>query len=96
MIFITTPQPFLAAAVTFPAKTSVVHMGFDDPPRLAERRGLLCNMADRPEACNFILLSVANRGDLIIAISTSGKSAAFKKNKENILKRNLETNTLNF
>jgi hypothetical protein len=35
-MFIITPQPFLAAAVTFPAKTSVVHMGFDDPPRLAE------------------------------------------------------------
>ena len=35
-MFITTPQPFLAAAVTFPAKTSVVHMGFDDLPRLAE------------------------------------------------------------
>jgi len=31
-MFITTPQPFLAAAATFPAKTSVVHMGFDDPP----------------------------------------------------------------
>ncbi|MBW1969142.1 MAG: hypothetical protein JRI82_06555 [Deltaproteobacteria bacterium] len=35
-MFISTPQPFPAAAVTFPAKTSVVHMGFDDPPRLAE------------------------------------------------------------
>lgn len=45
----------------------------------AERRGLLCNIADRPEACNFILPSVVNRGDLIIAISTSGKSPAFAK-----------------
>ena len=35
-MFISTPQPFPAAAVTFPAKTSVVHMGFDDLPRLAE------------------------------------------------------------
>jgi len=34
-MFISTPQPFPAAAVTFPAKTSVVHMGFDDLPRLA-------------------------------------------------------------
>jgi precorrin-2 dehydrogenase/sirohydrochlorin ferrochelatase len=45
----------------------------------AERRGLLCNIADRPEVCNFILPSIVNRGDLIIAISTSGKSPAFAK-----------------
>jgi precorrin-2 dehydrogenase / sirohydrochlorin ferrochelatase len=45
----------------------------------AERIGKLCNIADRPEACNFILPSVVNRGDLIIAVSTSGKSPAFAK-----------------
>lgn len=45
----------------------------------AERRGLLCNIADRPKACNFILPSIVNRGDLIIAVSTSGKSPAFAK-----------------
>jgi precorrin-2 dehydrogenase len=45
----------------------------------ARRRGMLCNIADRPEACNFILPSIVNRGDLIIAISTSGKSPAFAK-----------------
>jgi precorrin-2 dehydrogenase/sirohydrochlorin ferrochelatase len=45
----------------------------------AGRRGVLCNIADRPEACNFILPSIVNRGDLIIAISTSGKSPAFAK-----------------
>ena len=45
----------------------------------AESRGLLCNIADRPEVCNFILPSIVNRGDLIIAISTSGKSPAFAK-----------------
>ena len=45
----------------------------------AERRGLLCNIADRPKACNFILPSIVNRGDLIVAISTSGKSPAFAK-----------------
>jgi len=45
----------------------------------AERRGLLCNIADRPKVCNFILPSIVNRGDLIIAISTSGKSPAFAK-----------------
>ncbi len=45
----------------------------------AERLGLLCNIADRPEACNFILPSIVNRGDLIIAVSTSGQSPAFAK-----------------
>ncbi len=44
-----------------------------------ERLGMLCNIADRPEDCNFILPSIVNRGDLIIAISTSGKSPAFAK-----------------
>ena len=45
----------------------------------AERRRVLCNIADRPEACNFILPSIVSRGDLTIAISTSGKSPAFAK-----------------
>lgn len=45
----------------------------------AKRLGVLCNIADYPEACDFILPSVVNRGDLTIAISTSGKSPAFAK-----------------
>ena len=45
----------------------------------AERLNKLCNIADRPEACNFILPSIVHRGDLMIAISTSGKSPAFAK-----------------
>jgi precorrin-2 dehydrogenase/sirohydrochlorin ferrochelatase len=45
----------------------------------AESRRVLCNIADRPEVCNFILPSIVNRGDLIISISTSGKSPAFAK-----------------
>ena len=45
----------------------------------AERQNKLCNIADRPEACNFILPSIVNRGNLVIAISTSGKSPAFAK-----------------
>jgi precorrin-2 dehydrogenase/sirohydrochlorin ferrochelatase len=39
----------------------------------------LCNIADQPDACNFILPSIVNKGDLVIAISTSGKSPAFAK-----------------
>lgn len=47
--------------------------------RDAERRGTLCNIADRPEICNFILPSIVQRGDLVITISTSGKSPALAK-----------------
>jgi precorrin-2 dehydrogenase/sirohydrochlorin ferrochelatase len=45
----------------------------------AERRQILCNIADRPEVCNFILPSILQRGDLTITVSTSGKSPAFAK-----------------
>jgi precorrin-2 dehydrogenase / sirohydrochlorin ferrochelatase len=55
--------------------------------RDAENRNMLCNIADFPEACNFILPSVVRRGDLIIAISTSGRSPAFAKT----LRQEIET-----
>ena len=45
----------------------------------SERLDILCNIADQPEACNFILPSIVKKGDLVIAISTSGKSPAFAK-----------------
>ena len=54
----------------------------------AELVGILCNIADRPEACNFILPSIVNRGDLVISISTSGKSPAFAKKLRKDLERN--------
>jgi len=47
--------------------------------RDAEKMNMLCNVADRPEACNFILPALVKRGDLVIAVSTSGKSPAFAK-----------------
>ena len=40
---------------------------------------MLCNIADRPEACNFILPAIVRRGDLVIAVSTSGASPAYAK-----------------
>ncbi|MGD2096019.1 MAG: bifunctional precorrin-2 dehydrogenase/sirohydrochlorin ferrochelatase [Desulfobacterales bacterium] len=45
----------------------------------AERINILCNIADRPEVCNFILPAIVRRGDLAITISTSGKSPALAK-----------------
>ena len=45
----------------------------------AEQLNKLCNIADQPQLCNFILPAIVNRGDLLIAISTSGQSPAFAK-----------------
>jgi precorrin-2 dehydrogenase/sirohydrochlorin ferrochelatase len=45
----------------------------------AEQLNTLCNIADRPEVCNFILPSIVRRDDLVITISTSGKSPAMAK-----------------
>jgi len=47
--------------------------------RDAEQRSTLCNIADRPEICNFILPSIVQRDDLVITISTSGRSPALAK-----------------
>ncbi len=40
----------------------------------ASARGLLCNVVDQPALCNFITPTIVSRGDLQIAISSSGKS----------------------
>ncbi|MBI9083889.1 MAG: bifunctional precorrin-2 dehydrogenase/sirohydrochlorin ferrochelatase [Desulfobacterales bacterium] len=57
----------------------------------AQRQNLLCNIADRPEICNFILPAVIRRGDLLIAVSTSGKSPAFAKRLRKSLERQFGT-----
>jgi precorrin-2 dehydrogenase/sirohydrochlorin ferrochelatase len=45
----------------------------------ARKKGLLINAVDQPSECNFIVPSILRRGDLLIAISTSGKSPALAK-----------------
>jgi precorrin-2 dehydrogenase/sirohydrochlorin ferrochelatase len=45
----------------------------------AQKKGLLINTVDQPTDCNFIVPSIVKRGDLILAISTSGKSPALAK-----------------
>ena len=40
----------------------------------AQRRGVLCNVVDVPEYCDFFYPAVVRRGDLQIAVSTSGQS----------------------
>lgn len=61
-------------------------IGATDDPALnrqisndADNLNTLCNIADRPEICNFILPSIVARGDLVITISTAGKSPALAK-----------------
>ena len=45
----------------------------------AEKRGMLTNVADMPELCDFYLGGVVTKGDLKIAISTNGKSPTLAK-----------------
>ncbi|MBN1763715.1 MAG: bifunctional precorrin-2 dehydrogenase/sirohydrochlorin ferrochelatase [Sedimentisphaerales bacterium] len=45
----------------------------------AQQRGIFCNVVDIPELCSFQVPSVLRRGDLQIAISTSGASPALAK-----------------
>lgn len=42
----------------------------------AEARGLLCNVADVPALCSFILPAVHREGPIAVAVSTSGASPA--------------------
>jgi len=44
--------------------------------REARARGLWINVADQPELCRFIVPAYFRRGDLTIAVSTSGRSPA--------------------
>ncbi len=55
--------------------------------RDAEAAQRLCNIADVPDLCNFILPAFIRQGDLMIAVSTAGKSPAFAKH----LRKQLET-----
>ena len=51
----------------------------------AQQRGLLINAVDQPSDCNFIVPSVLRRGDLLIAVSTSGKSPAMARKVREML-----------
>jgi precorrin-2 dehydrogenase/sirohydrochlorin ferrochelatase len=45
----------------------------------AKEAGIPVNVVDVPDLCTFIVPSIVERGDLLIAISTSGKSPATSK-----------------
>jgi siroheme synthase-like protein len=52
----------------------------------AEAEGILINVADDPDHCNFIVPSTLRRGDLVIGVSTGGQSPALAAS----LRRELE------
>ncbi len=45
----------------------------------AQRRGVLCNVVDVPDLCDFFYPSVVRRGDLQIAVSTAGQSPSLSQ-----------------
>ena len=55
--------------------------------REAESRRILCNVVDVPEQCDFYYPAVVRRGDLQIAISTSGQSPSLAQKLRQQLER---------
>jgi precorrin-2 dehydrogenase len=71
---------FLVVAATFhPEVNDLVF-------REAQSRGILCNVVDDPERCDFYYPAVLRRGQLQIAVSTGGSSPALAQR----LRRELE------
>jgi len=52
---------------------------------LATEKGILVNVADTPELCDFYLSSIVQKGNLKIAISTNGKSPTAAKRIREVL-----------
>lgn len=55
----------------------------------ANAKGLLVNVADTPELCDFYLGSIVQKGNLKIAISTNGKSPTIAKRIKETLNETL-------
>jgi precorrin-2 dehydrogenase/sirohydrochlorin ferrochelatase len=53
----------------------------------AQRRGVLCNVVDVPDLCEFYYPAVVQRGDLQIAVSTAGKSPSLAQKLRQQLER---------
>ncbi len=57
-------------------------VALDDPEEVAaslKARGLLVNVVDRPELCDFTTPSLLERGPVLVAVSTGGVSAGLAK-----------------
>jgi len=66
-------EAFLVIAATSDRSTN------EQVHRDAEARGMLCNVADVPDLCNFILPAVHREGPIAVAVSTGGASPALAK-----------------
>ena len=55
----------------------------------AKRKGILINVADKPDLCDFYLGSIVQKGNLKIAISTNGKSPTIAKRIKEVLNETL-------
>lgn len=72
---------FLAVAATAsPSLNQLIY-------REAQRRGVLCNVVDVPDLCDFYYPAVVRRGDLQIAISTAGQSPSLAQKIRQQLER---------
>jgi precorrin-2 dehydrogenase / sirohydrochlorin ferrochelatase len=72
---------FLAVAATAsPSLNQLVY-------REAQQRGVLCNVVDVPELCDFYYPAVVRRGDLQIAVSTAGQSPSLARKIRQQLER---------
>lgn len=54
-----------------------------------QKYGVLINVADTPELCDFYLGSIVTKGDLKIGISTNGQSPTFAKRFREVLEETL-------
>lgn len=64
------------------AEARLAFVACDDPGPVAGRlraRGVLVNVADRPELCDFTLPSLLERGPVLVAVSSGGVSAGLTK-----------------
>jgi len=61
--------------------------------KFAKARGLLVNVADTPELCDFYLGSVVTKGQLKVGISTNGKSPTIAKRFREFLEEAIPEDT---
>lgn len=64
------------------ADARLAFVALDEPEEAAARlkaRGLLLNVTDRPELCDFTVPSILERGPVLIAVGTGGASAGLAK-----------------